>query len=413
MASYTIFIAKRFLRSGRSFTSSSSLITTCGVALGVAAVCLFLAAHNGFENEIRTRILGATAHITVFSQNESDGLMRDWQRVMKRCQEHPDAQGVSPFIYYKCGIQSRSTGDGVVVRGADLAPERATGALERSMIAGRYSFDSPPTSEKSRPAPGILLGVELADRLAAGVGDPIVLYSITDRSLSTSALPKKGFFRVSGVFRTGFNEYDAELAYIAIRDAQQLFNLDTAVTGVHVRLADLFAAEDVSRTLQESLGNSYDVAPWTELYGNLFTWVAMERLIIYLIFGLIIVVAAFSIVATLVMITLEKRAEIAILKTLGLTGAEIRRIFVFNGLTMGVVGVLLGWGVALAMAWAQNNFHILRLPADVYFISYLPFSPMPSDFLEIGAITLIVCFFAGLYPAGRAARATVVDTLRQ
>ncbi|MFQ5607399.1 MAG: ABC transporter permease [Candidatus Zixiibacteriota bacterium] len=410
---YELFIAKRYLRSGRYFTSLSSLITMIGVALGVGAVCLFLSAHNGFEREVRERILGATSHITIFSLGTEDNMMADAPEVMEKTKKLKGVVGASPFIYYKCGIQSRSTGDGIVVRGIDPALELSTGTLADNILYGSYGFTPPVADSAKREVPGIMLGVDLADRLAVGIGDPIILYSITDKSLAPTAAPKKGFFRVSGIFRSGFAEYDAQLAYISIPDAQKLFNMPDVVTGVHLKVADIFNIDPVVEEVETALGDDYDVVPWQELYSNLFTWVEMEKLVIYLVFTLMILIAAFSVISTLVMIVLEKRSEIAALKTIGLTGGSIRKIFVYNGLTIGVIGCIGGWALAGAITWAQNTFHFLALPADVYFISYLPFDPHLFDYLIIGAATLVVSFLAGLYPAQKAASQPVVEALRR
>ena len=416
---FELFIAKRYLRSGKYFTSMSSLITMIGVGIGVGAVCLFLAAHNGFEREIRTRILGATSHITIFATGTEDSQMHDADSVMAKALTVPDVLGAAPFIYYKTGIQSRSTGDGIVVRGIDLEQEATTGTLPEHIVRGEYSFTLPESSvqdnsgRKTKNINGIMLGADLANRLGSGIGDPIILYSITDRSLSPTAMPKKGFFRVTGIFKTGFVEYDAQLAYLSIPAAQKLFNLGDVVTGVHLKVRNIFDAEAMAPVIQEKLGANYDVVPWNKLYANLFTWVNLEKLVIYLVFALMIVIAAFSVISTLVMTALEKRSEIAALKTIGLTSASIRKIFVYNGLAVGVIGVLSGWALALALTWIQNTFHVLTLPADVYFISYLPFDPHLTDFLFIGAGTMVMTFLAGLYPAFSAARQPVIEALRR
>ncbi|HSH00017.1 MAG TPA: ABC transporter permease, partial [candidate division Zixibacteria bacterium] len=394
-------------------TSMSSLITMIGVALGVGAVCLFLSAHNGFEREVRERILGATSHITIFALGTGDNLMADQNDVMERTRRLDGVLGASPFIYYKSGIQSRSTGDGIVVRGIDPELELATGTLADNIIYGIYGFIPPVADSTERKVPGILLGVDLADRLAVGIGDPVILYSISDQTLAPTAVPKKGYFRVSGIFKSGFAEYDAQLAYISIPDAQELFNMGDKVTGVHLKVENIFNIDPVVELVEQTLGEDYDIVPWQELYSNLFTWVEMEKLVIYLVFALMISIAAFSVISTLVMIVLEKRSEIAALKTIGLTGAAIRRIFVYNGLTIGVIGCLGGWALAGVITYIQNTFHLLSLPADVYFISYLPFDPHLMDYLIIGAATLLVSFLAGLYPAQRAASQSVVEALRR
>ncbi|MCH9031264.1 MAG: ABC transporter permease [candidate division Zixibacteria bacterium] len=412
MAGFEFFVARRYLGGGKYFTTLSTKITTIGVAVSVSAILLFLSAHNGFENEIRTRILGATAHVTIFA-NTAEGLMRDYDAVMKRASELPEVIGTSPFIYYKSGIQSRSTGDGVVVRGIDPEAERMTGSLKDNILFGKYSFEVTEESDQQRPLSGIMLGINLADRLAVGIGDPVILYSISDKTLSPTSIPKKGFFRVSAIFKTGFHEFDTELAYISLADAQSLFLMDSAVTGVHLKLADIFQAEELKPQIEELLGPNYEVAPWNELYNNLFTWVEMERLVIYLVFTLIILVAAFSVVSTLVMIVLEKSSEIAALKTIGATPVSIRKIFLINGFTIGTVGALSGSIIALILIAVQNEFHVLKLPPDVYFISYLPFKAFVSDFLKIDIATLTICLLAAIYPARKAASLSVVEALRR
>jgi lipoprotein-releasing system permease protein len=208
-------------------------------------------------------------------------------------------------------------------------------------------------------------------------------------------------------------EFDAQLAYISLESAQKLFKTGEAVTTVHLKLRDIYDAADMTPIIDSILGYGYDVVPWHVLHRNLFSWISIEKKILFLGFILIVIVAAFSIISTLVMLTMEKRSEIGILKTMGSTPTSIRRIFVYKGLTIAAIGSLLGWGLALAAATLQNRYEIVSLPADIYFISYLPIETHLPDFLLAGVATFVICLLAALYPAQQAARLSVIDVLRE
>ena len=407
--SFESFIARRYFGSGRFFVSVSTWITIAGVALGVAVVCFVMSMHNGFEREIRNRLLGTTSHITVFPL--SGEYVSDYWSVVEKIEQIPHVVAASPFIYYKAAVSSASSGDGIIVRGIDLGKEAQTADIAKSIKVGEYSFDG--VDFEGNPVPGIIVGDGLADRLGVFVGDPLVLYSLTGEELRQNTRPRVAKFYVTGIFETGMYEYDGEMAYISLAAAQDLFRMGDAVTGIHLKLDDIYFAETVTPEIDSALGLQYDVIPWYILHKNLFSWIAMEKLVLFLGFSLIVLVAGFSIISTLVMLTMEKRAEIGILKTIGSTPGSVRLIFIYKGLMIAAVGVLAGWLIAMLAGMAQNQWHIISLPADLYFISYLPIDAHLVDFLAAGLVTFVVCLLAALYPANKAAQLSVIDVLRQ
>jgi len=407
---YERFIAGRYLRSGHFFTSVSTWITTLGVTLGVAVVCFVMSMHNGFETELRTRLLGTTSHITIFPRNAMT--MSEYDEVIEKVESVDDVVAASPFIYYKAAVSSENVGDGIVVRGVDPEREKRTANIADDIIRGEYSFDIP-APDSVEKASGIIMGITLADRLGVTVGEPIVMYSLRGENLRGNTRPRVAKFYVTGIFETGMYEFDAELGYISLEAAQDLFKMDDEVTAVHLKLTDIYLADEISPALTAVLGYDYQIVPWNELHKNLFTWIALEKKMLFIGFILIVLVAAFSIISTLVMLAMEKRTEIGVLKTLGSTAGSIKRIFILNGLVLGSIGILLGWTISLIAAWIQNKYALISLPGDLYFINYLPIKVNPIDYLMAGGVTLLICFIAALYPAAKASRQSVIDVLRQ
>lgn len=407
---YERFIAGRYLRSGRFFTSVSTWITTLGVTLGVAVVCFVMSMHNGFESELRSRLLGTTSHITIFPSDVMT--ISNYDEVIERIESVGHVVAASPFIYYKAAISSEAAGDGIVVRGIDLEKESRTANIAKDIIYGGYSFE-PFGIDSSENASGMLMGAGLASRLGVFVDDPVVLYSLRGEDLRRSARPRIAKFYVTGVFETGMYEFDAEMAYISLEAAQGLFKMDDEATAIHLRLTDIYLADKVKPVIESVLGDGFNVVPWNELHKNLFLWIALEKKALFIGFILIVLVAAFSIISTLVMLAMEKRSEIGILKTIGSTSRSILQIFIINGLIIGCIGIACGWSLALAAAWIQNKYSLISIPGELYFINYLPVEVYWLDFFLAGLITIVICFLAALYPALRASRQSVVEVLRQ
>ncbi len=407
--SYETFIAKRYLRSGRFFVSVSTLITILGVTLGVAVVCFVMAMHNGFEAEIRSRLLGTTAHITIFPTNGS--YIDNYRGLVDTLDQIPGIVAASPFIYYKAAIASETSGDGIIVRGIDPALERTTSQVADNVILGNYSFGDIIADDDT--IPGMVIGKNLADRLGVYLGSEVVLYSLTGEEIRKRTRPRVARFYIAGIFESGMYEFDSQLAYISLPAAQKLFRTGDAVTAVHVKLDNIYNAEKIAPEIDSVLGYQYDIVPWNVLHRNIFTWIALEKLFLFLGFILIVLVAAFSIISTLVMLTMEKRAEIGILKTIGSTPASVRKIFVYNGLTIGFVGTAAGSALALIASWIQNKFHLISLPPDIYFVSYLPVDGHLTDYLAVAGVTFVICLIAALYPAYQASKLSVIEVLRR
>ncbi len=407
--SFETFIARRYFGSGRFFVSVSTWITIVGVILGVATVCFVTAMHNGFESEIRSRLLGTSSHISIFPFR--GGFISEYDSLVTEVEEINHVLAASPFIFYKAAISSTSAGDGIIVRGVDLDRERLAANIERDIVAGDYSFAESALDDDTLP--GIIVGEGLASRLGVFLGDPVVLYSLRGEDLRRGTRPRVARFLVTGIFETGMYEFDGEMAYISLADAQDLFKTGDVVTAVHLKLDDIHLAETVALQIDSALGFRYDVVPWNVLHRNLFSWIAIEKLALSIGFSLIVLVAAFSIISTLVMLTMEKRSEIGILKTIGTVPASIRKIFVYKGLAIGVIGVFGGWLISLAAGFVQNQWKVVSLPPDIYFITYVPIESHLVDYLMAGGVTFIICFLAALIPAQQAARLSVVEVLRQ
>ncbi len=389
--------------------SVSTWITILGVTLGVAVVCFVMSMHNGFEKEIRSRLLGTTSHISIFPLRGQ--LIDNYLELVDTLEGIDGVIAASPFIYYKAAIASASEGDGIIVRGIDPEMESRTSNVADDIVAGKYEFTEVELEDDT--IPGMVIGSTLAERLGVYLGESVVLYSLSGEDIHRQARPRVAKFYISGLFETGLYEFDVQMAYISLPSAQKLFKTGDAVTAVHLKLNDIFQAEVMAPVIDSLLEYRYDVVPWNILHQNLFGWIAFEKLILFLGFILIVLVAAFSIISTLVMLTMQKRAEIGILKTIGSTPGSVRKIFVFKGLTIALFGVIGGWIIALAAAYIQNRFEVISLPPDIYFISYLPIDVHWLDFIGTGIATFIICFFAALYPAYQAARVSVIEVLRK
>ncbi len=406
---YESFIAKRYLHSGRFFISVATWITIIGVGLGVAVVCFVMSMHNGFESEIRTRLLGTTSHISIFPVGSQ--LIEDYIPLVDAIESIDGVVAASPFIYYKAAVSSQTAGDGIIIRGVDIDREKKTSDIAHSIKAGAYTFEGLKTEDDT--IPGMIIGTHLAERLGVFLGSTVVLYSLRGEDLKKMTRPRVAEFYITGILETGVFEFDGQMAYIALEAAQKLFRTGDAVTTIHLKLDDIYNADMMVPVIDSVVGFDYDVIPWTVMHRNLFSWIAIEKKLLFLGFILIVLVAAFSIISTLVMLTMEKREEIGILKTIGATPGSVRKIFVYKGLVIAATGVVGGWSVALLAAWLQNHYELITLPPDIYFISYLPIDTHPLDFAYAGLLTFFICFLAALYPAHQASKMSVIEVLRK
>jgi len=408
VVSYEFFIARRYLKSKRKtkFVSVITLISIGGVLIGVTALDFILSMMNGFEKEVRSRIIGTTAHVSVFSTYEEG--IDNYEELIPQIKEAEQVEDVAPYIYYKAAIASKTGSDGIVVRGIVPEKEKLVTELERNLKAGSLNLDS-----GEDDLPGILLGATLADRLGLDLGDNVVLFSLKEGSLTTGwSQPKASKLRLRGIFETGMYEYDASMAYISLPTAQKLFNLGDRVTGLHVKLSNLYQAGEVARQLEEKLGYHYYALDWMHMHKNLFSWMQLEKYAMFIVLSLIIAVAAFNIISTLIMVVIEKRKDIGVLKSMGSTNFSIMKIFMFEGLVVGAIGIVLGTFFGYILCWIQRTFDVISLPAEIYFISKLPVEMRPLDFILVAAAAMVLTFLATVYPARRAAQLPPVDAIR-
>jgi lipoprotein-releasing system permease protein len=406
-----LWIAGRYLRRRRQsgFITLLTGISMGGVALGVTALLTVLAVMNGFESEIQTRIAGTDAHVVILSQGTSGIVHAD--QLVERATGTPGVLGLAPFTYSKAMVFHEGVTEGLVVKGVDLRAERGVTTIASHMTP---PLDSIP-ARSADGHPGIVLGSDLAARLGAHIGDTLVLGSLAGAERSALGFaPRLRTFEVVGIFTSGLYTYDSSLGFVALAAAQDFFGMGAAVTGVEVRLAEMFAAPALAETLLRRLGDpGLRTNNWIDLNRNLFTWMKLEKAVMFVILALIVLVAAFNIVSTLFMVVLEKRRDIGVLKSLGASQSLVLQVFLLEGLLIGGIGTaagaVLGWGLIAAL----RRYPFVRLPGDVYFIERLPVRPEWGDFAAVILAALALCLAAALYPAWRASRLDPVEAIRR
>lgn len=407
-----LYIGLRYTGAKRRnhFISFISLISIIGIALGVAALITVLSVMNGFEQELRTRILGMASHASISGRQKP---LTEWEQLAARATEHPEVLGVAPYVQGEIMLTKGKKVSGALVRGILPDQEPKVSSVGEHMRRGQ--LDDLQAGEYH-----IILGNELAYSLGAQVGDQVTMVTPQANFSPAGILPRLRRFRVTGIFDVGMYEYDRGVALVHMEDAARLFKLDNAITGIRLKLIDLFKAPQVSRQLAGQLGDNLRVEDWTRQHANFFRAVQTEKRVMFVILTLIVAVAAFNIVSTLVMVVTDKRADIAILRTLGATPGEILRIFMIQGALIGLLGTALGiiGGVALALnvetivPAIEEAFSVQFMPADVYYISDLPSKLNWPDVWQIGTVAFLLSFLATLYPSWRASRTQPAEALR-
>ena len=412
MSPYELLVGLRYTRAKRRnrFISVISLISAIGITIGVAALIVVLSVMNGFQKELRERILGVASHVQIAA---FDGGLANWSALAQRASRLPDVVAAAPFINQQGLIAHRQNVQGALIRGILPADEDKVADFGRRMKIGALSDLKPGEF-------GIVLGSELAFAVGASVGDKVVLIAPQGQVTPAGILPRIKQFTLVGVFEVGMYEYDAGLALIHLEDAQKLYRMPDLVSGVRLKLTDLFLAPQVARELMRTLQAGVLVSDWTRSHANFFRAVQIEKRVMFIILMLIVAVAAFNLVSTLVMAVTEKRADIAILRTLGATPRSIMTIFVIQGLIIGVFGTALG--ITLGVLTALNVetvvpaiervFHVQFLAKDVYYISDLPSDLHWNDVTTVGLVSLALSWLATLYPSWRASRTNPAEALR-
>ena len=422
--SYELFISLRYLRARRKqvFVSVITMFSIAGIFLGVAALIIVLAVMNGFETDLRTKILGINAHVVLMQYG---GVLRDYDKVLQQVAREKEVVAVTPFIYSQAMLKKGESVSGVILRGMDTETASQVinlGKMQEGKIAylegkNRHQLRLTPEGVKM---PGVVLGKELAKNLGIFLFDNVFIMSPQGIPSPMGMMPRLKKFIVVGVFDSGFYEYDSTIAFLALSDAQEFLNMGDLVTGLEVKVNDIYQAGSIARQLEKKLGYPYWARHWMEMNKNLFAALRMEKRVMFIILSLIVLVAMFNIITTLIMVVMEKNRDIAILKAMGATSRSIMKIFIYQGLIIGVIGTFLGAIGGLAVAYnleklslfVERIFGFKILPADVYYLSALPSLVNYRDVATIILGTLFISLLATIYPSWRASRLDPAETLR-
>jgi len=420
---YELIIGLRYLKAKRksTFISIITVISTAGVALGVMALIIVLAVMTGFEEDLKEKILGTNAHIVLL---KSDGEMSDYKNLMKKLEGFHGVVSTTPFIYSQVMLSTGKNVSGVVLRGIEPSTDVKVTNLYKSIIEGKLAnVDmTAPMSEGGDESrlPGIIIGKELAGLLNLEMGDPVNVISPMGNITPFGMIPKMKRFQIVGIFHTGMFEYDSTLAYVSLGEAQSFLGMAGKVTGIQLKVVDVYKTGEISRAINRNIGFPYYARDWMQMNKNILFALKTEKVVMFIILTLIVLVAAFGIASTLFMVVMEKYKDIAILKSMGATGQSIMKIFVLEGLIIGVTGTIAGviGGLVVALNLETIVGFIQRLTGfeffskDVYYLDRFPSTVVPSDVILISITAVIISFAATLYPSWQASRMAPAEALR-
>lgn len=403
-APYELGIALRYLkaRRGELFISLITWISVGGVALGVMALVVVLSVMTGFEEDLRDKILGATPHVTVYPMGPT---LANPSAVVRELEQVQGVVAAAPFAMSQVMLMAGRAVQGAVFRGIDVESGVRATDVERFLVEGSLP-------DLRGDVPGLLVGREMARNMGLFVGDVVQVVSPAGNPTPLGLVPRMRAFRVAGIFASGMYEYDTSFIFTALETAQDFLRLGEGVNGIEVRTRDLYGAGKVARAIEARLGPGYWTRDWMEMNRNLFSALKLEKIVMFVILALIVLVAAFNIAATLIMVVLEKARDIGILKSMGATGRSIRRIFMLEGLVIGGLGTSGGLVGGWVLCVLLKRYKFIDLPSDVYYIDTLPVVMKPEVFALVGACAVALCFLATLYPSWQAARLDPVEILR-
>jgi lipoprotein-releasing system permease protein len=406
--SFELFVALRYLftRRKHSFISAISLVSVAGVALGVAALIVVLGVMNGFSSNLRDKILGVNAHLIVTSTR---GPFAEHERHVRTISSLPGVKGAMPFIYSEVMVSTGHGVKGAALRGIDPGSATEVLSLQQDMVSGSLG-----DLDIRGKHPGVIMGRSMARRLLVDVGDTVHILSPSGRKSAAGFAPEIKTFRVAGTFDTGMYEYDSSLVYVDLGSAQDMLGFEgDLVTGLEVRLHDLYRAEEAAGRIKSSLApSSFVVQTWMEMNQSLFSALKLEKTAMGVILVMIVLVGSFSIITTLIMLVMEKKQDIAVMMSMGAKPANIRRIFLWQGTVIGLLGTALGFAFGLLLSFLLEKYQFIKLPSDVYYMEHLPIQLEALDLTLIGVAAMVLCFLATLYPASQAARTEPAEVLR-
>ena len=416
---FELFIGLRYLKAKRksTFISIITFISTAGVTLGVMALIVVLAVMTGFENDLKEKILGTNAHIVVI---RSGAPMEEYQSVIEKLKGFKGVQAATPFIYNQVMLSSGKNVSGVVLRGIDVASDRKVTRLSRSVVEGSIDGLDPVMGQGSDSTPGLMVGKELAKHLNLFLGDKVNVISPMGNITPLGMMPRMKPFKVTGIFHTGMFEYDSTLAYVSLDQAQRFFDLGDTVTGIQLKVEDVYHTDELARSINREMGVNFYARDWMQMNKNILFALKTEKIVMFIILTLIVLVAAFGIASTLFMVVMEKTRDIAILKSMGATATSIMKIFVLEGLIIGIIGTLIG--VASGLLIALNLEPIIDViqkitgqnffSKDIYYLDHFPSLVVPSDVVLISVTAVLISFLATLYPAWQASKMLPAEALR-
>jgi lipoprotein-releasing system permease protein len=415
---FELFIAARYLRAKRrqAVVGLITIISMVGVAVGVASLILALAITNGMRRELQDRLLSSTAHVSL-ERVQNDGV-RDWSALTGRLARLPHVTAVAPALYEPVLISRGARSGGALLKGILPAEERRVSDMLDHMAAGSAvplstpAPGSPSQDDGNRSDPPLVIGYDLADTLDAKVGSTVVVTSPQGELTPYGLVPKYQRFLVVGIFHSGFYQYDSGFGFVRLADAQTLFGEPDLVSVISFKVDDLYHADRIAREIEQAAGPGFAATSWMEQNRELFRALKLEQLVTFIVIGLIVCVAALNILIALTMMVMEKTRDIAVLLSMGVEPAQIRRIFLFQGLLISLVGTAIGLMVGYGVALAFGHYHLIHLSADVYSIDTLPFAPRVVDGVIVAAVSLGVSLLATLYPSSAAARVLPAEALR-
>ena len=436
---FELFIASRYLRAKRrqAFIGIITGISIVGVAAGVASLVVAMAITNGFRQDLQQRLLGSTSHISL--QRIADDGIKDWPPLMERLAKQPHVVAAAPAIFEQVLISRGPRARGAVLKGMIPRYERQVGDLLNSVKEGSAAaleenpnsgpqVSSPDENGGARATqspdsleavqqrvsamPPIVLGKDMADNLGARVGDPVLVTSPQGELTPFGMVPKYNRFRIVGIFSSGFYDYDSSWAFVRLSDAQKLFGLGDLISVLEFKVDDIYQAAPISRELEDAAGKGFMATNWEEQNKALFHALKLERLVTFITIGLIVFVAALNILISLIMMVMEKTKDIAVLMSMGTRRAQVRNLFIAQGVLIGVIGTAIGLVLGYAIAYAGGHYHVLSLSPEVYSIDYVPFAPRWVDGLWVALFAVLISFVATLYPSWSASRILPAEALR-
>lgn len=412
---FEIFVSLRYLLAKRrqTFISLITIISVTGVAVGVMALIVVLAVMNGFQDELRNRILGVTSHVVVGSYS---GVTRGYEDLVRDIEKEPGVVAATPFVYTQVMLSTGRSVSGAVLRGIDPLGASRVLNIQENLTRGNLSDLLPPKPDESKASdegpPRILLGSELFNHLALQTGDYVNIISPAGRLTPMGQMPKSRLFQVVGSIQSGMYEYDNTLAYIGLPAAQQFLGIGDAVTGIEVKVSDIYKAREIAESLKKRIGAGYWARDWMQMNQSLFSALKLEKVVMFIILILIVLVAAFNIVSSLIMLVMEKTRDIAILKAMGATTASIRKIFVLEGFLIGVSGTILGLVGGYTLCALLKKYQFIELPPGIYNVSTLPVKVELLDVATIAVAAICITLLATFYPSRQAARLNPAEALR-